>query len=84
MNKNKNKNKPARTIVVTEDHADPARLVVELRPSDGSPKSRRPVHAQDEVLRFAREHAVAEKTIDWNGLQDRLPAHKAKAAATQR
>ncbi|WP_457034127.1 hypothetical protein [Kitasatospora sp. P5_F3] len=80
---NKNKNKPAQKIVVTEDHSDPARLVVELKPSDGSPKSRRPVHGQDEVLRFAREHGADEKTIDWNGLQDRLPARKANAAATQ-
>ncbi|MFC8451598.1 hypothetical protein [Kitasatospora sp. NPDC057223] len=84
MNKNKSNNKTARLIVVTEDHADPARLVVELKPSDGSPKSRRPVHGQDEVVRFAREHGADEKAIDWNGLQDRLPSHKAKAAATQR
>ena len=81
---NKNQNKPAQAIVVTEDHADPARLVVELKPSDGSPKSRRPVHGQDEVLRFAREHGVDEKAIDWSGLQDRLPARKDKAAAAQR
>lgn len=79
-----NKNKNAQTIVVNQDSSDPTRLVVEVRPSDGSPKSRRQVRGQDEVLRFAREHGVDEKTIDWNGLQDRLPAHKAQAAASQR
>lgn len=88
MNKNQNKTKTkiksAQVIVVTEDHADPARLVAELKPSNDSPKSRRLVHGQDEVIRFAREHGVDEKTIDWNGLQGRLPARKAQAAAAQR
>ena len=71
-------------VIVRMDESDPSRFMVEVKPSHESHPSRRQVHSQDEVARFAREHQVDPLAIDWNGFMDRLPERKPKAQASQR
>ncbi len=71
-------------VIVSKDASAPSRFMAEVKPSDGTPKSRRQVRSQIEVTRFASEHGVDKMRIEWNGLLDLLPEHQPQAATAQK
>lgn len=71
-------------ILVTKDAANPSRFMAEVKPSNGTNKSRRQVGSRMDVTRFAGEHGVDAAGIEWNGLFDHLPEHKAQAATARK
>jgi hypothetical protein len=83
MDKNSMNKKQNLQVLVTRDAANPSRFLAEVKPSDGTAKSRRHVGSRIEVTRFADEHGADMKAIVWNGLFDHLPDHNPQRATAQ-